>query len=395
MYRKNLKIHFIGIGGIGMSGIAELLINLGYTISGSDLKKSAVTDRLKKLGAKIFIKHNGENVEGADVVVMSSAVKEDNPEVIGAKEKQITLLRRAEMLAELMRMKYSIAVSGSHGKTTTTSLITAILSKGDKDPTAIIGGKLISSGTNAKLGQGEFIVAETDESDGTFLRVSPSIAVVTNIDREHLDYYGSEEKLKESFVEFLNKAPFYGTSVICTDDENIQEILPKIEKRIITYGFNSQADYSAEVIDISDFSSVFKLFGKREEIATVRINLSGKHNILNSLAAIAVGLELEIPLKKIISAVEHFEGIERRFQKKGEGRKITVVDDYGHHPSEIRARLAGARRMWKGKIGVIFQPHRFSGTKLRLDEFIKSFYVCDIIAVTDIYRVGETPNECV
>jgi len=331
--------------------------------------------------------------KGRDVVVMSSAVKEDNPEVIGAKEKQITLLRRAEMLAELMRMKYSIAVSGSHGKTTTTSLITAILSKGDKDPTAIIGGKLISSGTNAKLGQGEFIVAETDESDGTFLRVSPSIAVVTNIDREHLDYYGSEEKLKESFVEFLNKAPFYGTSVICTDDENIQEILPKIEKRIITYGFNSQADYSAEVIDISDFSSVFKLFGKREEIATVRINLSGKHNILNSLAAIAVGLELEIPLKKIISAVEHFEGIERRFQKKGEWRKITVVDDYGHHPSEIRATLSAARRMWKGKIGVIFQPHRYSRTKLLLDEFFKSFYDCDILAVTDIYPAGETPIE--
>lgn len=393
MYKKNLKIHFVGIGGIGMSGIAELLINLGYQISGSDIRRSPTTDRLKKLGAKIFLKHRAENVEGSDLVVISSAIKENNPELIAAKEKKITVLKRAEMLAELMRMKYSIAVSGSHGKTTTTSLIAAVLEKGGKDPTAIIGGKLLSTGKNAELGQGEFIVAETDESDGTFLRVNPSIAVVTNIDKEHLDFYGSEENLKESFTQFINKVPFYGAAVVCIDDENIQEIIPSIEKRMITYGFNSQADYSAEIKEVNNFSTYFELFEKGDKKAKLKINLSGKHNVLDALAAIAVGRELDIPLKRIVEALEGFEGIERRFQKKGEKRKIIVVDDYGHHPNEIKATLSAARKMWKGKIGVLFQPHRYSRTSLLLEDFYKAFYDCDILVVTDIYPAGESPIE--
>lgn len=376
-----------------MSGIAELLINLGYPVSGSDIKKSAVTDRLAKIGARVLLKHDGKNIDGSDIVVTSSAIKDDNPEVVAAKDKKITLLRRAEMLAELMRMKYGIAVSGSHGKTTTTSLIAAVLAKGGMDPTAVIGGKLISTGTNTKLGQGEFIVAEADESDGTFLRINPSIAVVTNIDREHLDYYGNEENLRESFTRFLNKVPFYGTSVVCTDDENIQEILPSLEKRMITYGFNSQADYSAEVTGLNNFSSEFKLIYKRDEIGFVKANLSGKHNVLNLLAAIAVGRELEIPIDNIIDAIGEFEGIERRFQKKGERRNVTVVDDYGHHPNEIKATLSAARKMWKGKIGVLFQPHRYTRTLLLMEEFYKSFYDCDILAVTDIYAAGELPIE--
>lgn len=376
-----------------MSGIAEVLLNLGYKVSGSDMKKSQITERLKSLGAEIYYGHSAGNVNGSDVVVVSSAVTADNIEAKSALEQKIAVLRRAEMLSELMRMKYGIAIAGSHGKTTTTSLIASVLAKGGLDPTAVIGGRLNSTGTNAKLGQGEFLVAEADESDGSFMTLNPCIAVATNIDKEHMDFYGDMKKLKETFSAFLNKVPFYGTSVICTDDENIQDIIPLLEKRTITYGFNSQADYTADNLTFAGFESGFDAYFKKEKLGHVKVKLTGRHNVLNSLAAIAVGQELSIPVDTIISAIGEFEGIQRRLQHKGEKDGITVVDDYGHHPSEIRATLQAARSIWSGKIIVLFQPHRYSRTQSLLEEFYRSFYDCDTLVVTDIYPAGEKPIE--
>ncbi|OGL41024.1 MAG: UDP-N-acetylmuramate--L-alanine ligase [Candidatus Schekmanbacteria bacterium GWA2_38_11] len=393
MYKKDLKIHFVGIGGIGMSGIAEVLLNLGYKISGSDLKPSKITKRLAKLGAKIYKGHKAENVDGADVVVISSAVLKENVEVRSAAAKKITIIPRAEMLAELMRMKYGIAVAGAHGKTTTTSLISQILAHAELDPTVVIGGRLNSLGSNAKLGQGNFLVAEADESDGSFLRLSPSIAVVTNIDREHLDYYGSLQKIKETFLDFINKVPFYGVSVVCMDDENIQSIIPGIEKRFITYGLKGQADYTANSINFSGFRSEFDVFEHNKILGRICLNISGTHNIYNSLAAVAVGIELGIKFGDIKEALERFSGIERRFQVKGQRHGVTVVDDYGHHPTEIRATLKSARENWDGKIIVLFQPHRYSRTQDLMEEFFTSFYDADVLIITDIYAAGEKAIE--
>lgn len=392
MYQKKYHIHFVGIGGIGMSGIAELLINLGYTVSGSDLKASDITHRLSSLGATIYKGHLPEQIRGADVVVISSAVKKDNPEVLAAREATIPVIPRAEMLAELMHLKYGIAVAGAHGKTTTTSIIAEVLNKGGFDPTVVIGGKLNSLGTNAILGQGDFIVAEADESDGSFLHLSPTIAVVTNIDTEHLDYYRDLDHIKSVFLDFMNKIPFYGLGVLCLDNEPIQSLIPKVEKRYTTYGLTTQADYQAKNIRSEGLQSRFQVTRHKEPLGMVTLNLPGLHNIYNALSSVAVGMELGIPFVKIQSALEKMEGVQRRFQIKGTAREITVVDDYGHHPTEIRATLETARQCWPDRrIAVVFQPHRYTRTAYLFDDFTRAFYRADSLIVLSIYPAGEDP----
>ncbi|MBI5190096.1 MAG: UDP-N-acetylmuramate--L-alanine ligase [Nitrospirae bacterium] len=394
MYKKFRHIHFVGIGGVGMSGIAEVLINLGYDVSGSDMKDSDTTRRLTELGAKVFIGHHGDNVDDAHVVVISSAVKADNPEVIAARERMIPVIPRAEMLAELMRLKYGIAVAGAHGKTTTTSLVSTILAAGGIDPTVVIGGRLNSMGSGAKLGQGEFLVAEADESDGSFLKLSPTIAVVTNIDEEHLDHYtGGIEQIKDAFLSFINKIPFYGVAVICLDVENIQDLIPKIEKRYITYGMSAQADFSARDITHSGMGSTFEVFHKGESLGVFRINIPGMHSVYNSLAAIAVGLELNISVATIRDSLREFGGVQRRFQVKGEADGVMVVDDYGHHPTEIRATLAAAKAGFDRRVVAVFQPHRYTRTRDMMKEFFTAFNQADRLVVTDIYAAGEKPIE--
>jgi UDP-N-acetylmuramate--alanine ligase len=390
MYRKKYHIHFVGIGGIGMSGIAEVLINLGYKVSGSDLKKSDITARLKSLGGIIYEGHSENHIEGADVVVISSAVKSDNPEVYAAVQASVPVIPRAEMLAELMRLKYSVAVAGAHGKTTTTSLIASLLGKGGFDPTIVIGGKLKSIGTNAVLGQGDFIVAEADESDGSFLKMSPTIAIVTNIDREHLDFYADLDAIKDAFVNFVDRVPFYGLAVLCLDNEHVQEILPKIRKRFTTYGLNAQADIHARNVVFDGLKTRFSVYHFGEKLGDITLSLPGIHNVLNSLAGIAVGLELEIPFETILSTFETIEGVQRRLEIKGEKDGITVVDDYGHHPTEIRTTLQAAREGWLGRrLIVVFQPHRYSRTKALFDEFTRAFYQSDVLVVMPIYSAGE------
>jgi UDP-N-acetylmuramate--alanine ligase len=394
MFRKTQHIHFVGIGGIGMSGIAELLLNLNYSISGSDIKDSDILQRLKKMGAKITIGHKKSNIEKADVVVYSSAVSRDNVEVQAARETSIPVIRRAEMLAELMRMKYGIAVAGSHGKTTTTSLIATVLARGGLDPTVVIGGKLNSLGSNAKLGQGEFLVAEADESDGSFTRLSPTITVVTNVDKEHMDHYKDIEEIKLAFLEFVNKVPFYGMSILCLDEPYIQEMIPKIEKKHITYGLTSQADYMAKDIASSGFKTSFNLFIKGKEMGKMTINMPGFHNVYNALATTAVALELDIDFKTIKEALSEFSGIQRRFQIKGETGGVMIVDDYGHHPTEIKAVLKAAKEGWKGKrLIVVFQPHRYTRTMHLLHDFFTAFNDSDLLVITDIYSAGEKPIE--
>lgn len=394
MLRKTQRIHFVGIGGIGMSGIAELLLNLNYTVSGSDLKESDITKRLRRLGAKIYKGHRKSHIKDADVVVYSSAVDQKNIEVRGAIESMIPVIRRAEMLAELMRMKYSIAVAGSHGKTTTTSLIATVLAKGGMDPTVVIGGKLNSLGSNAKLGEGEFLVAEADESDGSFTRLTPTIAVVTTIDKEHMDHYRDMNMLKEAFLEFINKVPFYGLSVLCLDQQYIQELIPKVEKRHITYGLTSQADYTAKDIISSGLKTSFKVFFKGEEMGEMSISMPGVHNVYNALATIAVGLELDIRFGKIKKALKEFSGIQRRFQVKGEVNGIMVVDDYAHHPEEIKAVLKAAKEGWGDRrIIAVFQPHRYTRTQSLMNEFFTAFNDSDRLIITDIYSAGEEPIE--
>ncbi|MHB8173901.1 MAG: UDP-N-acetylmuramate--L-alanine ligase [Nitrospirota bacterium] len=392
MYKKYRRIHFIGIGGVGMSGIAEVLINLGYKVGGSDLKNSDTTKRLESLGAEIFIGHQAANIEGADVVVISSAVKEDNPEVVAARERQIPVIPRAEMLAELMRLKYGIAVAGAHGKTTTTSMISTILSKGGIDPTVVIGGKLNIFGAGAKLGQGEFLVAEADESDGSFLMLSPTIAVVTNIDEEHLDHYTKGIKeIKAAFRQFINKIPFYGLAVLCLDVEHVRDLIPQVKKRYVTYGLNSQADLSARNIEFSGMGSEFEVLRRGESLGRFKLAIPGQHSVYNSLAAISVALELDIPLDVIRGALSEFGGLHRRFYVKGEVGGITVVDDYGHHPTEIRATLAGAKAGWDRRTVVVFQPHRYTRTRDLMKEFCTAFNQADKLAVMDIYPAGEKP----
>ncbi len=394
MYKKNQIIHFVGIGGVGMSGIAEVLHNLGYKVQGSDISKNANVKRLENMGIKVFIGHNAKNIENVDVIVRSSAIKDNNPEIIEAYNRGIPVIPRAEMLAELMRMKYSIAVAGSHGKTTTTSMIGTILNHANMDPTIVIGGKLDSLGSNAKLGKGEFLVAEADESDGSFLLLNPTIAVVTNIDEEHLDHYkGGLEEIKDTFIQFINKVPFYGVGILCLDHPNIQEILPKIEKRVITYGFLSQCDIRGENIEIKEFSSSFDVFIKDEFKGRIKIKMPGIHNVSNALGAIAAGYELEIPFEKIKEALDDFAGVNRRFYLKGYYRNAMVIDDYGHHPEEIKATLKGVKEAFNREVIVVFQPHRYSRTQALLNSFATAFYNADKLIVTEIYPAGEEKIE--
>ena len=395
MFGKVHHIHFVGIGGIGMSGIAELLINLGYTVSGSDIRESSVTRRLEDMGARVFLGHTAENAEGADVVVYSSAVPTENPEVRAATERFVPVIPRAEMLAELMRLKYGVAVAGAHGKTTTTSMIGSILTSGDLDPTVVIGGRLdIWGGSNAKLGQGDILVAESDESDGSFMLLSPTIAVVTNMDYEHIEHYGTMDNLRTAFVDFVNKIPFYGSAVLCLDNEEIQGILPRLRKRYLTYGMTSQADVRARDVEIHDFSASFEILHQDRSLGRIVVGMPGRHNVLNALAAVTVGLELEIDLEDIRGGLRNLGGLARRFQLKGESRGILVMDDYGHHPTEIVHTLETARACWPDRrLVVVFQPHRYSRTRALYDRFVLSFNQADLLVIAPIYGAGEVPIE--
>lgn len=389
MYGRIRKIHFVGIGGIGMSGIAELLLNQGYRVSGSDLRASDTTRRLASLGGEIVIGHAAENLNDSDVVVTSTAVKADNPEVVEAHRRHIAVIPRAEMLAELMRMKYGIAVAGTHGKTTTTSMLSVVLHHAGIDPTAVIGGRLDVFGSNAKLGQGKFLVAEADESDGSFMLLTPTIAVVTNIDRDHLDYYEGLEEIKQIFVDFVNKVPFYGRAILCLEDANVQAILPQVKKRYSTYGFSSQADFYATAIDQQQGRTSFDAWHQGEKLGRISFNLPGRHNVLNALAVLAVAVELEVPFAQIIAGFQRFGGLQRRFEVRHQIQNIMIIDDYGHHPAEIKATLAAARSNWEKRTIAVFQPHRYSRTKALFDEFLTAFYDADILVVTDVYAAGE------
>ncbi|BBO91638.1 UDP-N-acetylmuramate--L-alanine ligase [Desulfosarcina ovata] len=393
MYLKKYHIHFVGIGGIGMSGIAELLLNLGYRVSGSDLKASDITANLAQAGGSIFIGHRAGQIAGADVVVVSSAIDATNPEVAAARQAAIPVIPRAEMLAELMRLKYSVAVAGAHGKTSTTSLVANVLAGGGLDPTVVIGGKLKSIGRNAVLGQGDFIVAEADESDGSFLKFSPAIAVVTNIDREHMDFYKDLDAIKQVFLDFIDRIPFYGLAVLCLDNEPLQGLLPRIEKRMVTYGRSTQADLQARDIHFSEMKSRFSVFQRGENLGEFHLAMPGMHNVYNALAAIAVGLELDIPLASIKRALAGAEGVQRRLEIKGEtATRIRVVDDYGHHPTEIQVTLEAVKANWPDRRKVVvFQPHRYSRTQALMEEFGRSFNNSDLLVVLPIYAASEKP----
>lgn len=377
-----------------MSGIAEVLINQEYEVTGSDLGRSRVTTYLESLGAKIYFQHSAGNVERAQVVVMSSAIEPDNVEVLAAREKMIPVIPRAEMLAELMRMKHGIAIAGTHGKTTTTSLVATVLAGGGLDPTVIIGGRLKSFGGHAKLGQSEFLVAEADESDGSFLRLSPTIAVVTTLDREHMDYYGTLGKMKKAFLSFINKIPFYGAAILCLDDRNIQSLIPKMEKRYITYGLTSQADYTARSIVIEGLKTYFTVYYRNKELGQIFSGALGRHNVLNTLAAVAVGMELNLDFPVIAESMKHFTGVQRRFEILHDSESLTVMDDYGHHPVEIQATLQTAKEVWPERnLITVFQPHRYSRTQLLMKEFFSAFNDTDHLIVLDIYPAGEQPIE--
>lgn len=392
MFRKTQNIHFVGIGGIGMSGIAEVLINLGYNISGSDAFSSDITDSLVKAGAKIYEGHNASHTDGADVVVISSAISQDNVEIKRAREKYIPVIPRAEMLAELMRLKHGIAIAGTHGKTTTTSMIATVLAYGGLDPTVVIGGKLNSLGSGAKLGEGELLVAEADESDGSFLKLSPTITVVTTIDEEHMDFYKNMDNLLDSFLAFINKVPFYGVSILCLDQPYIQSMIPGVNKRYITYGLKTQADYTAMNIKTSGLQTSFSVYSRHKRLGDILINMPGIHNVLNSLASVAVGLELDIKFETIRTGLENFSGVQRRFQIVGEKNKVTIVDDYAHHPVEIKYAIEAARDVWeKRRIFVVFQPHRYTRTQNLMEKFFTIFYDADVLVITDIYPAGEQP----
>lgn len=393
MFKKIQKIHFVGVGGAGMSGIAEVLLNQGYSVSGSDLKLSPVTERLAKLGARIFEGHHAEHLEAVDVVVISSAVKPSNPEVIEAQQRQIPIIPRAEMLAELMRMKYGITVAGTHGKTTTTSMVAVVLQEAGMDPTVVVGGRLNALGSNAKLGTGEFMVVEADESDRSFLLLSPTLAIVTNIDEDHMESYEGLDDLKDAFLRFVNKVPFYGAVILCLDEPNLQSIIPRIKRRILSYGFSGQADLNIINPICRGFQSRYQLRYRGRLLGDFRLNIPGRHNILNATAAVAVGLDLGIPAETLQTALEHFGGADRRFQVKGQLRGITLIDDYGHHPTEIKATLDAARQLDSQRVVVIFQPHRYSRTQYCFEEFARSFYQADVLVILDIYAAGEEPLE--
>ena len=394
MYKRYRHIHFVGIGGIGMSGIAELLLNLGYRVSGSDLRESDITRRLQDLGGDVRIGHDAANVRDADVVVLSSAVSESNPEVAAARKlDRVPVIRRAEMLAELMRLKYSVLVAGAHGKTTTTSMVSTVLARGGMDPTVVIGGRLNAWGTNAKLGSGDFVVAEADESDGTFLYLTPTIAVVTNIDEEHLDFYRDLDHIRQTFKEFINRVPFYGRVVLCIEDANVRSLLPLEGKRFYTYGFSPDADFQAKDIRMDGFTTTYRAFFRGKELGEMEIRIPGRHNVLNSLAAVAVGHELELQWPDIRAGLRDMTGVQRRFQVKGEAGGVLVLDDYGHHPTEIRAVLETLSSCYPDRRRiVVFQPHRYSRTQALMKEFADCFGNSrDKLFVTEIYAASETP----
>lgn len=393
MYGNIGRIHFVGIGGIGMSGIAEVLLNLGYEVSGSDLRLNDTTERLARLGGLIFQGHRPEHVAAASVVVTSSAVKDDNLEVRRALERRVPVIPRAEMLAELMRMKYGIAVAGTHGKTTTTSMLATTLHAAGIDPTAVIGGQLNAFESNAKLGQGRFMVAEADESDGSFMHLAPSIAIVTNIDNDHLDHYGSMEAIRQTFVDFLQKIPFYGLAVVCADDPQVSRILPQLNKRLCRYGFSADADLRACQLRTSGQGCCFEVWQKDQYLGEVALQVPGRHNVLNALATIAVALELGVGFPETAAALAAFQGVQRRFQRYYSGPEGVVVDDYAHHPREIEATLEAARSSaGKQRLTAVFQPHRYSRTALLFDEFVHAFKEADMVCVVDIYAAGEDPR---
>ena len=392
MFKKYQHIHFVGIGGVGMSGIAEVLLTLGYRVTGSDARRSETVERLERLGAKVFTGHEAAHVEGAHVVVYSSAVARDNVEVATARQRGIPVIPRAEMLAELMRLKYGIAIAGTHGKTTTTSMVAAVLGAGGFDPTVVVGGRVHGLGTNARLGQGEFLVAEADESDGSFLTLTPTIAVVTTVDAEHLDHYADLDAIASAFIAFVNKVPFYGAAVVCLDDPNIQRMIPRMtDKRVITYGLEASADLTARRLAFAEMRADFEVLHRGAVLGPVSLRVPGRHNVLNALAATVVGLDLEVPFDRIQHALAAFEGVQRRFQIRGEARGVLVVDDYGHHPAEIRATLAAAKAGFDRRVITVFQPHRYSRTQHLRSDFLTAFYQSDVLIVMDIYAAGEAP----
>jgi UDP-N-acetylmuramate--alanine ligase len=389
---KFRQIHFVGIGGSGMSGIAEVLLNLGYQVSGSDQKRSAVTDRLAGLGARIYEGHAAANIAEAQVVVTSTAVKADNPEVMQARRQGLPVIPRAEMLAELMRLKYGVAVAGSHGKTTTTSMIAMVLDKGGLDPTVVVGGRVGTLGSGARLGKGEFMVAEADESDRSFLKLTPTVAIVTNIDREHLDTYKDLADVQEAFLNFVNKVPFYGAAVLCLDDPAVQDILPRVERRVVTYGASRQAEVNARDVVLGPMGSTYTASSGGASLGPIELAVPGHHNVLNSLAAVAVGLDLGVPFAAVQEGLASFTGVDRRFQLRGEAGGVTVIDDYGHHPTEIRATLETLRgRAGTRRTVVLFQPHRYTRTQHLWDDFCRAFHLADLVVLADIYPAGEEP----
>jgi UDP-N-acetylmuramate--alanine ligase len=399
MFAKIQRIHFVGIGGIGMSGIAEVLLNLGYKVSGSDLKSSTVTQRLASLGATVFEGHRADNIAGTDVVVASSAIAPDNPEISEAHALHIPVIQRAEMLAELMRLKYGIAIAGMHGKTTTTSMVAAVLAGGGLDPTVVVGGRVDAMGSNARLGKSQYLVAEADESDRSFLRLSPILAVVTNVDREHMDCYRNMRDVKRAFLDFMDRVPFYGMVVVCNDDPLLRRMLPQIQRRTVTYGTRRGSDFqikpSESVLIPGEYRPIsrFHVTFKQKVLGEFRLHVPGVHNVLNATAAIAVGVGLDIDIEHVRSALENFRGVDRRFQLRGTAAGVSVIDDYGHHPTEVRATLAAARQCGFRKIHVVFQPHRYTRTQLLIDEFTTAFHDADTLLILDIYAASEPPIE--
>jgi len=393
LFQRIKDVHFVGIGGVGMSGIAEILLSLGFGVSGSDLKPSGTTERLEQLGAHIWIGHRREHLEKADVVVFSSAVAADNPEILAAHDRRIPVIPRAEMLAELMRMQTSIAVAGMHGKTTTTSLVASVLLAAGLDPTVVIGGKLDHLGGGARLGQGDLLVAEADESDRSFLKLNPTVALITNMDLEHLDCYSSIEEIRATFLEFINRIPFYGQAIVCLDDPNVQRIIPLIQKRFVTYGFSSQAMYRARNAHYEGPVTRFSAYREGRLLGEVRLPMPGMHNVVNALAAVAVGDLLEVPFETTREALDTFPGVQRRFTLRGQAAGVSVIDDYGHHPAEIRAVLQAAKQVEPRRIAVLFQPHRYTRTKALFDDFMTAFHDADLLYVMDIYAASEKPIE--
>jgi UDP-N-acetylmuramate--alanine ligase len=392
MFRGRVRhVHFIGVGGIGMSGLAEILRTLEFDVSGSDLRAGENTKNLERLGVRIDVGHRADNVHGADVVVYSSAIDNENPEVREARLHGIPVIPRAEMLAELMRVKYGIAIAGSHGKTTTTSLVATVLRAAGFDPTVVVGGRMAALGSNARLGEGNMLVAEADESDGSFLRLTPTIAVVTNIDPEHLDFYKTHDILKDAFVQFIEKVPFYGLAVLCLDHPHVQDLLPRIQRRHVTYGLSPQATYHARSLNFRGLSTSFVAFNRDKPLGEFTVRMPGQHNVLNTLAAIAVADELEVPLDVVKEALATFHGVARRFTVVDEVDGVALVDDYGHHPAEVEATLNAARRAYEGRILVAFQPHRYTRTENLFDEFTRAFNNADQLFLTDIYAAGEKP----